>query len=269
MFLRSRASSRDGAEVRDDDATGAHRSEEGSERQSWTHTRARAMTGTLSRPAQALARAQASPTRRRRRCVTTHAGKDGVLGKLSKLNPFKRRADAGGALERKRPSEEKKEFLSREVSEQIFGKGLMGKIAASAVNAAASSLGKSLADARDAADACYEDAKRAVRLDPEVSRALGGGDIQFGPVMQQSSMSVNGKTTTQIGFQCRGASGTAGFVRASSSDADGTAAVVQLSDGRTITVDSLSKTSRTASSSGTGNTYDEVFDISPDDVIDV
>lgn len=206
--------------------------------------------------------------------MTTRAGKDedddgGVLGKLNKLNPFKRRDDAGGALERKRPSEEKKEFLSREVSEQIFGKGLMGKIAASAVNAAASSLGKSLADARDAADACYEDAKRAVRLDPEVNRALGGGDIQFGPVMQQSSMNVNGKTTTQIGFQCRGASGIAGFVRASSSEADGTTTVVQLSDGRTITVGSLSGGPRDASSSGTGNTYDEVFDISPDDVIDV
>ena len=215
------------------------------------------------------------PHPRRRRCVTTRAGKDedndgGVLGKLNKLNPFKRRDDAGGALERKRPSEEKKEFLSREVSEQIFGKGLMGKIAASAVNAAASSLGKSLADARDAADACYEDAKRAVRLDPEVTRALGGGDIQFGPVMQQSSMNVNGKTTTQIGFQCRGASGIAGFVRASSSEADGTTTVVQLSDGRTITVGSLSGAPRDASSSsGTGNTYDEVFDISPDDVIDV
>ena len=83
------------------------------------------------------------PRRRRRPCVTTRAGKDndndgGVLGKLGKLNPFKRRDDAGGALERKKPSEEKKEFLSREVSEQIFGKGLMGKIAASAVNAAAS-----------------------------------------------------------------------------------------------------------------------------------
>lgn len=212
---------------------------------------------------------------RRRPCVTTRASKGedndgGVLGKLNKLNPFKRRDDAGGALERKRPSEEKKEFLSREVSEQIFGKGLMGKIAASAVNAAASSLGKSLAEARDAADACYEDAKRAVRLDPEVARALGGGDIQFGPVMQQSSMSVNGKTTTQIGFQCRGASGIAGFVRASSSEADGTTTVVQLSDGRTITVGSLSGSPRDASSSsGTGNTYDEVFDISPDDVIDV
>ena len=207
--------------------------------------------------------------------MTTRAGKDddndgGVLGKLGKLNPFKRRDDAGGSLERKRPSEEKKEFLSREVSEQIFGKGLMGKIAASAVNAAASSLGKSLADARDAADACYEDAKRAVRLDAEVSRALGGGDIQFGPVMQQSSMNVNGKTTTQIGFQCRGASGIAGFVRASSSEADGTTTVVQLSDGRAITVGSLSGSPRDASSSsGTGNTYDEVFDISPDDVIDV
>lgn len=215
------------------------------------------------------------PRRRRRPCVTTRAGKGddndgGVLGKLNKLNPFKRRDDAGGALERKKPSEEKKEFLSREVSEQIFGKGLMGKIAASAVNAAASSLGKSLADARDAADACYEDAKRAVRLDAEVSRALGGGDIQFGPVMQQSSMNINGKTTTQIGFQCRGASGIAGFVRASSSEADGTTTVVQLSDGRTITVGSLSGGPRDASSSsGTGNTYDEVFDISPDDVIDV
>jgi hypothetical protein len=205
------------------------------------------------------------------------AGGGGLLGALSKLNPFKgKKEKEGTSLERRGTptGTPKGELLSKEMSEQIFGKGLMGKLATKAVNSAAKALGEQLSAAQEGVEIVYEESTRAVKLDGGLISALGGGTIECGPVMSQSSSSsnINGQKTTyvSIGYQVRGARGSA-FVRAQY-DGARTTTSAQLADGRVLPVGGISSAqagTRDARGGSPGNTYDEIYDINPDDVIDV
>lgn len=181
-------------------------------------------------------------------------------GWLDKLNPFKKNAPASTSIERA-PTQRAKsgELLSKEMSEELFGKGLMGKLASKAVNAAAGALKEQFESAREATDACYDDAVRAVKLDSAVLNAFGGS-VECGPVISQSSSSlnVNGTKQTRIGiaFQCRGANGVAGMIQAQSDGAT-TTCVANLQDGRQFQVGSAS------------SVYGDFIDVDASDVIDV
>ena len=150
-------------------------------------------------------------------------------------------------------------MLSKEMSEELFGKGLMGKLATKAVNAAAGALKEQFESAREVTDACYDDAVRAMKLDSAVMNAFGGS-VECGPVISQSSSSINinGTKQTRVGiaFQCRGANGAGAMIQAQS-DGTSTTCVANFQDGRQFQVGSAS------------SVYGDVIDVDASDVIDV
>lgn len=199
---------------------------------------------------------------------------DGPLAALKRLNPFAKKEETTTSTSVERAREDARggggDVIPRDVREQIFGKGLMGKIVGGAANAMAGQLRDQMAAAGEASATCYEDASRDVKLDRNLERALGGGRVECGPVVQQSSSSsnVNGVKTTQtfIAFQVRSSTtGRVALVRAQS-DGARTTSVAQLDDGRTLEIGRVS---------GGGDATDDpyasggVFDVDADDVIDV
>lgn len=205
--------------------------------------------------------------RRRRRgshaTVNAKSGENdaGFLNSLKKLNRFAKKETS---VERARRDEV--EASTRQMTEAIFGKGLGGKVMGAMVNKVAGSLREQMAAAGEASAEAYDDAVRAIKLDRELENALGG-EIECGPVMSQSSSSsvVNGKKTSKIviGFAVQSRrTGRRAFVQAES---DGENTVVSARDdaGRVFQIGTSS------GAKGSGNTYDEVFDIDPNDVIDV
>jgi hypothetical protein len=230
--------------------------------QLWLTTSMTSMTASSSRAAlrgrRVGAASSATTTTSRSRCAPVLRA-DG--GWLDKLNPFKKSAPASTSIEQRAPTQRGKsgELLSKEMSEELFGKGLMGKLASKAVNAAAGALKEQFESAREVTDACYDDAVRAVKLDSAVLNAFGGS-VECGPVISQSSSSVNVNGTKQtrvgIAFQCRGANGVAGMIQAQS-DGTTTTCVANLQDGRQFQVGSAS------------SVYGDVIDVDASDVIDV
>lgn len=143
-------------------------------------------------------------------------------------------------------------------SEQVFGKGPIGAIARAATKVVFRGLSEQFQRASASAEACYEDATRAARVDRALASALGG-DVTCGRVMSQSSssMNVNGKTTTRttVTFQCRGASGATATVSATN-DGVKTRANAILPNGERIDIGSAS------------SAFGDVIDVDPLDVID-
>ena len=112
---------------------------------------------------------------------------------LRKLNPFKaiKKQQEKAAIEKRR--EEANKVISDDVRKQLFGDGLMGKMAAGLINNAAGALKEQFNAAAEASEVTYDAAVRAVRNDTRVRRALGD-DVQATPPMSQmsNSSSVNG-----------------------------------------------------------------------------
>ena len=229
----------------------------------WLTTSMTSMTASSSRAALrgrrvgAASATTTTTTSRSRRAPVLRA--DG--GWLDKLNPFKKSAPASTSIEQRAPTQRGKsgELLSKEMSEELFGKGLMGKLASKAVNAAAGALKEQFESAREVTDACYDDAVRAVKLDSAVMNAFGGS-VECGPVISQSSSSININGTKQmrvgIAFQCRGANGAGAMIQAQS-DGTSTTCVANFQDGRQFQVGSAS------------SVYGDVIDVDASDVIDV
>lgn len=234
-------------------------------------------------PTPTTSRAAASSSRPRARRDASHVARagrrgdgadadDGPLAALKRLNPFAKKEETSTSVERAQRDARGGggDVIPRDVREQIFGKGLMGKIVGGAANALAGQLRDQMSVAADAAARCYEDASRDVKLDRNLELALGGGRVECGPVVQQSSSSsnVNGVKTTQtfVAFQVRSSTtGRVALVRAQSNGAN-TTSVAQLDDGRTLEI---------GRASGGGDENDDpyasggVIDVDADDVIDV
>ena len=109
---------------------------------------------------------------------------------------------------------------------EIFGDGIVGRLASGLINKAASSLKEQMDTMAASTEVTYDAAQRAVCNDARCRRALGE-DINVTPPMSQSnnSQSLNGRTvqTTIVGFVAQGMrTGKQAQVQASSTtDADG------------------------------------------------
>ena len=103
---------------------------------------------------------------------------------LRKLNPFKaiKKQQEKAAIEKRR--EEANKVISDDVRKQLFGDGLMGKMAAGLINNAAGALKEQFNAAAEASEVTYDAAVRAVRNDTRVRRALGD-DVQATPPMSR------------------------------------------------------------------------------------
>lgn len=112
---------------------------------------------------------------------------------LSKLNPFKalKKAQQKAAIEKRKQDANK--VISDDMRTQLFGEGLMGKMAAGMINNVAGALREQMSEAAEKSQDCYDAATRAVGNDSRVRRYLGDG-VQCTPPMSQmsSSMNVNG-----------------------------------------------------------------------------
>jgi len=96
------------------------------------------------------------------------------------------------------------ELISSEQREQIFGKGLMGRITTGIINNVAGKIAEQAKDMRERTEDAYAIASSKCERDGKLKEALGGGDVKLGPITTQmsNSMVVNGKKqdVTRIGF---------------------------------------------------------------------
>lgn len=126
---------------------------------------------------------------------------------LSKLNPFKAVKKAQQKAELQRRKEDANKVINDDMRKQLFGDGLVGRMAAGMINNVAGALKEQMSEAAEKSQDCYEAATRAVRNDSRARRYLGE-EIQCTPPMSQmsSSMNVNGVATqtTQIMFLAQG-----------------------------------------------------------------
>ena len=210
---------------------------------------------------------------------------------LDKLNPFKamKKQQEKAAIEKRR--EEANKVISDDVRKQLFGDGLMGKMAAGLINNAAGALKEQFNAAAEASEVTYDAAVRAVRNDTRVRRALGD-DVQATPPMSQmsNSSSVNGVTvqTSTIGFvlqdartgkqaqaQAKGTTGADGALRVD-------VAVTVLGTGESFLLEDVTNgadaqafweagevADPTGGSKAWGGSAGATIDIDADDVIDV
>ena len=139
---------------------------------------------------------------RRRRAGNTFApramiegggGDDEDDSLLSKLNPFKavKKAQQKASIEKQK--KEAGKVISDDMRKQMFGEGLMGRMAAGMINNVAGALKEQMSEATEKSEQCYDAATRLVSNDPRVRKHLGDG-VQCTPPMSQmsSSMNVNG-----------------------------------------------------------------------------
>ena len=136
---------------------------------------------------------------------------------FEKLNPFKKKENALTTTEREQMNmntrrNKKNELINSTQREQIFGKGLMGRVATGVINNLAGQLAEGMSEMRTNVEDAYEIARRKCEKDGKLREALGGEDVVVGPVTTQmsNSMNVNGKRTdvTRIGMIASSSSGT-------------------------------------------------------------
>lgn len=136
---------------------------------------------------------------------------------FEKLNPFKKKENALTTTEREQMNmntrkNKKNEVINSTQREQIFGKGLMGRVATGVINNLAGQLAEGMSEMRTNVEDAYEIARRKCEKDGKLREALGGEDVVVGPVTTQmsNSMNVNGKRTdvTRIGMIASSSSGT-------------------------------------------------------------
>jgi hypothetical protein len=144
----------------------------------------------------------------RPRAMASDGGDD--EGFLSKINPFKAVAKAKEKSAIAKREADKNSIINDDLRKQLFGDGLLGKVAAGVINNAAGALKNQMAESMEASQEAYDAATRAVRMDAATRERLGG-DMTFTPPMSQmsSSMNVNGVTrqSVQIGFIAQSARG--------------------------------------------------------------
>lgn len=113
---------------------------------------------------------------------------------------------ASGALDKRQQDADEERRLKREREEelrfppQMFGGGLLGRVASGVLTQAARSLASTLeAQAREAADVRGA-AEAALKRSPELAARLGGADFEVGPPMSQSSssVSINGRAEKRV-----------------------------------------------------------------------
>eukprot|EP00793_Prasinoderma_coloniale_P000168 PRCOL_00005677-RA len=107
---------------------------------------------------------------------------------------------------------EKQSAQIDKVSEELFGGGLMGKLAGGLFKSAFNTLSEAAAEATKGVKEAYDEAAFAVENSDAVRDALGA-PVQCSPPMQQSSSSsnINGVQTQNVGlgFVAQGARGQA------------------------------------------------------------
>ena len=129
---------------------------------------------------------------------------------LEKMNPFKKKTSSDNAASVQRQSSPKKkttkkrDLISSEQREQLFGNGLMGRVATGVINNLARKVGEEYEGMYANVEEAYDIARRKCERDGKLREALGGGEVIVGPVTMQmsNSMNVNGKKTdvTRIGM---------------------------------------------------------------------
>jgi len=161
-----------------------------------------------------------------RRVVRAASGSSDDESLLDKLNPFKaiKKQQEKTAIEKRKA--DANAVISDDMRKEIFGDGIVGRLASGLINKAASSLKEQMDTMAASTEVTYDAAQRAVCNDARCRRALGE-DINVTPPMSQSnnSQSLNGRTvqTTIVGFVAQGMrTGKQAQVQASSTtDADG------------------------------------------------
>ena len=127
---------------------------------------------------------------------------------FEKLNPFKKKSTELTTSEERQQQQGKKkkknELISSEQREQLFGKGLVGRVATGVINNIAGQIAEGMSEMQTNVEEAYEIARRKCERDGKLRDALGGGEVVVGPVTMQSSnsMNVNGKRSdvTRIGM---------------------------------------------------------------------
>ena len=130
---------------------------------------------------------------------------------LEKMNPFKKKtssSDNAASVQRqsspKKKTTKKRDLISSEQREQLFGNGLMGRVATGVINNLARKVGEEYEGMYANVEEAYDIARRKCERDGKLREALGGGEVIVGPVTMQmsNSMNVNGKKTdvTRIGM---------------------------------------------------------------------
>ena len=130
---------------------------------------------------------------------------------LEKMNPFKKKtsssSDAASVQRQSSPKKKttkKRDLISSEQREQLFGNGLMGRVATGVINNLARKVGEEYEGMYANVEEAYDIARRKCERDGKLREALGGGEVIVGPVTMQmsNSMNVNGKKTdvTRIGM---------------------------------------------------------------------
>ncbi|CAL6392922.1 unnamed protein product [Bathycoccus prasinos] len=152
--------------------------------------------------------------KRRKRKVFAKAEEESFF---EKLNPFKKKENALTTTEREQQmnmnnrKNKKNELINSTQREQLFGKGLMGRVATGVINNLAGQLAEGMSEMRTNVEDAYDIARGKCEKDGKLREALGGGDVIVGPVTTQmsNSMNVNGKRTdvTRIGMIASSSSG--------------------------------------------------------------
>tara|TARA_B100000482_G_scaffold74159_1_gene52550 strand:+ start:1198 stop:2211 length:1014 start_codon:yes stop_codon:yes gene_type:complete len=152
--------------------------------------------------------------KRRKRRVFAKAEEESFF---EKLNPFKKKENALTTTEREQQmnmnnrKNKKNELINSTQREQLFGKGLMGRVATGVINNLAGQLAEGMSEMRTNVEDAYEIARSKCEKDGKLREALGGEDVIVGPVTTQmsNSMNVNGKRTdvTRIGMIASSSSG--------------------------------------------------------------
>ena len=129
---------------------------------------------------------------------------------FEKLNPFKKKSKTELTTSEERQQQQqgkqrkKNELISSEQREQLFGKGLVGRVATGVINNIAGQIAEGMSEMQTNVEEAYEIARRKCERDGKLRDALGGGEVVVGPVTMQSSnsMNVNGKRSdvTRIGM---------------------------------------------------------------------
>lgn len=174
----------------------------------------------------------------------TKAGKD-AMNALDRLNPFKKQSTELSTV--KEPERETTgELISPKVREELFGKGLLGKVVTAGINSAAKSFVEAVEDVQNNVEDAYDIASRKCERDSRLADALGGGTISIGPITSTNvnAVSRNGQQAdvTNLGFTASGDRGIASIsVTAESIKGERTniQVVATLQTGKSFEVDGL------------------------------